>query len=250
MDGRRCTRPLASLLEGLDEAQAAAVTTDQMPLAILAGPGAGKTRVLTRRIAWRVATGRADATKVLAVTFTRKAAGELTARLASLGVGRNGGPGVTAGTLHAVALAQLRRRAADADRAMPALLERKVRLLLPLVGGRGPGALVAAADLASEIEWAKARLIAPEGYVPAAARAGREPSRPATEVADLYARYEAAKRQKRVVDFDDLLWWCGDALETRRGVRGHAALALPAPVRRRVPGRQPCPAAPAAGLAG
>jgi DNA helicase II / ATP-dependent DNA helicase PcrA len=204
----------AGLLEGLDEAQAVAVTTDQMPLAILAGPGAGKTRVLTRRIAWRVATGRADATKVLAVTFTRKAAGELTARLASLGVGRDSGPGVTAGTLHAVALAQLRRRAADADRAMPALLERKVRLLLPLVGGRGPSALVAAADLASEIEWAKARLIAPEGYVPAAARAGREPSRPATEVADLYARYETAKRKKRVVDFDDLLWWCGDALET------------------------------------
>jgi DNA helicase-2/ATP-dependent DNA helicase PcrA len=202
-----------ALLAGLDEAQRLAVTGDQMPLAILAGPGAGKTRVLTRRIAWRVATGRADATKVLAVTFTRKAAGELTTRLASLGVGRDGGAGVTAGTLHAVALAQLRRRATDNDRAMPTLLERKVRLLLPLVGGRGPAALVAAADLASEIEWAKARLISPDAYVPAAARAGREPSRPAAEIADLYARYESAKRKKRVVDFDDLLWWCGDALE-------------------------------------
>jgi len=202
------------LLEGLDEAQRAAVTGEQMPLAILAGPGAGKTRVLTRRIAWRVATGKADATKVLAVTFTRKAAGELTTRLGSLGVGRGGGPGVTAGTLHAVALAQLRRRATERDRPMPALLERKIRLLLPLIGGRSPAALVAAADLAGEIEWAKARLVMPEAYVPAAARAGREPSRPATEVAELYARYEAAKRKKRVVDFEDLLWWCGDALET------------------------------------
>jgi DNA helicase-2/ATP-dependent DNA helicase PcrA len=216
-DARADLRPEGradDLLEGLDEAQRAAVTGEQIPLAILAGPGAGKTRVLTRRIAWRVATGKAEATKVLAVTFTRKAAGELTTRLGSLGVGRDGGPGVTAGTLHAVALAQLRRRAAERDRPMPALLERKVRLLLPLVGGRGPAALVAAADLASEIEWAKARLVTPEAYVPAAARAGREPSRPATEVADLYARYEATKRKKRVVDFDDLLWWCGDALET------------------------------------
>ena len=204
----------SELLEGLDEAQRVAVTGEQMPLAILAGPGAGKTRVLTRRIAWRVATGKADATKVLAVTFTRKAAGELTTRLGSLGVGRDGGPGVTAGTLHAVALAQLRRRATERDRPMPALLERKVRLLLPLVGGRGPAALVAAADLAGEIEWAKARLVTPEAYVPAAARAGREPSRPATEIAELYAHYEAAKRKKRVVDFEDLLWWCGDALET------------------------------------
>jgi len=206
--------PGPELLEGLDEAQRAAVTSEQTPLAILAGPGAGKTRVLTRRIAWRVATGKADATKVLAVTFTRKAAGELTTRLRSLGVGRDGGRGVTAGTLHAVALAQLRRRAADRDRPMPVLLERKVRLLLPLVGGRGPSALVAAADLASEIEWAKARLVTAEAYVPAAARAGREPSRPAAEIAELYARYEATKRKKRVVDFDDLLWWCGDALET------------------------------------
>jgi DNA helicase-2/ATP-dependent DNA helicase PcrA len=204
----------SDLLEGLDEAQRVAVTGEQMPLAILAGPGAGKTRVLTRRIAWRVATGKADATKVLAVTFTRKAAGELTTRLGSLGVGRDGGPGVTAGTLHAVALAQLRRRAGERDRPMPALLERKVRLLLPLVGGRGPAALVAAADLAGEIEWAKARLVAPEAYVPAAARAGREPSRPSAEVADLYRRYEEVKRKKRVIDFDDLLWWCGDALET------------------------------------
>jgi len=202
------------LLEGLDEAQRAAVTDEQMPLAILAGPGAGKTRVLTRRIAWRVATGKADATKVLAVTFTRKAAGELTSRLGSLGVGRGGGPGVTAGTLHAVALAQLRRRAMERDRPMPALLERKIRLLLPLIGSRGPAALVAAADLAGEIEWAKARLVTPEAYVPAATRAGREPSRPVTEVAELYARYEATKRKKRVVDFEDLLWWCGDALET------------------------------------
>ena len=200
-------------LEDLDEHQRAAVTSDALPLAVLAGPGAGKTRVLTRRIAWRVATGRAEAPRVLALTFTRKAAGEMVSRLDHLGVRPGRTTGVTAGTIHAVALAQLRSRNLARGRAMPALLERKVRLLLPLVGGRGPAAIVAARELAGEIEWAKARLVAPDAYVPAAARAGRETQRAGAEIATLYTRYEETKRKKRLVDFDDLLWWCGDACE-------------------------------------
>jgi len=66
-----------ALLVGLDDEQRHAVVTDAAPLAVLAGAGAGKTRVLTRRIAWQVATGAADGARVLAVTFTRRAAGEL-----------------------------------------------------------------------------------------------------------------------------------------------------------------------------
>ena len=98
------------LLEGLTDAQAAAVTSDGAPLCILAGAGSGKTRVLTRRIAWRVASGTADSRHVLALTFTRKAAGELRARLGHLGVRE----GVAAGTFHAVAYGQLRQRWAAA----------------------------------------------------------------------------------------------------------------------------------------
>jgi DNA helicase-2/ATP-dependent DNA helicase PcrA len=197
------------LLDGLDEQQRAAVVSDAAPLAILAGAGAGKTRVLTHRIAWRARTGRIDPAHTLAVTFTRKAAGELQHRLRALGVG----DAITAGTIHAVALAQLRRRAGEAGRDMPVVLARKARLLVPLVGGRGAAAAVAARDLAGEIEWAKARLIGPDGYVAAVARAGRETPRPAAEVAELFARYERSKRSKRIVDFDDLLIGCGDALE-------------------------------------
>src|SRR6476620_5156751 len=71
----------ARLLDGLDADQVASVTSPGGPLAILAPAGSGKTRVLTRRIAYRVAEGSADAAHTLAITFTRKAAGELLRRL-------------------------------------------------------------------------------------------------------------------------------------------------------------------------
>jgi DNA helicase II / ATP-dependent DNA helicase PcrA len=199
----------AQLLEGLDDMQREAVTVEAAPLAILAGAGAGKTRVLTRRIAWRVATGRADAKHVLAVTFTRKAAGELTERLRALGVG----DGVTAGTIHSIALTQLRRWAADRDKPMPVVLSRKARILVPLIGGRGRTAALAAFEIAGEIEWAKARLVGPSEYVAAVERTGRETPRPAGEVAALFEKYEQEKKRRRVADFDDLLWWCADVLE-------------------------------------
>jgi len=157
-----------ALLVGLDEQQRAAVVSEAAPLAVLAGAGAGKTRVLTRRIAWQAATGRLDAAHVLAVTFTRRAAGELCDRLARLAVR----PRVTAGTLHALCLAQLRARAAERGRAAPNLLERKARLLVPLVMVRGAEARVVASELAGEIEWAKARLVPPDGYEAAVTLAG------------------------------------------------------------------------------
>src|SRR5687767_12301219 len=97
------------LLAGLTPAQLEAVTTPGQPLCILAGAGSGKTRVLTRRISWRVSEGQALAPHVLALTFTRRAADELSSRLADLGVRDQ----VAAGTFHAIAYAQLRRRWAE-----------------------------------------------------------------------------------------------------------------------------------------
>jgi len=196
------------LLDDLDERQRAAVTSEAAPLAILAGAGSGKTRVLTRRVAWLAARDRVDPAHTLALTFTRKAAGELVERLERLGVRRT----VTAGTFHAIALAQLRRRASDRRRTMPEILARKARILVPLLGARGAAATVAASEIAGEIEWAKARRVTPERYAAAVERARREPPRPPAEVARLYARYEQEKRAKRLVDFDDLIWLCADSL--------------------------------------
>ncbi len=206
---RRVPHPTTpdALLAGLNADQRRAVTTDDGPLRILAGAGSGKTRVLTRRIAHRVLTGTADAPHVLALTFTRKAAGELRERLRGLGVR----PAVVAGTFHAVAYAQLRRRWADRGESAPALLDRKSRLLVPLLGPSESARLLAA-DAASEIEWAKARLVSPERYGAEAERVGRTPPLPFEEMATLYLRYEAEKRKRRVVDFDDLLGRCAAAL--------------------------------------
>lgn len=199
------------LLTELNAAQLEAVTTDAAPLCILAGAGSGKTRVLTRRIAHRVLTGTADAPHVLALTFTRKAANELRGRLHQLGVRDS----VVAGTFHAVAYAQLRRRWADRGERAPALLESKLRILAPLLGRPTPGSVaIQHADVAAEIEWAKARLIPASQYAVEAERAGRTPPLPPSVMAAVYEQYEAEKRKRGVVDFDDLLSLCARALDT------------------------------------
>ncbi len=198
------------ILDGLNDAQRTAVTTSTNPLCILAGAGSGKTRVLTRRIAHRILDETADAPHVLALTFTRKAADELVHRLRVLGVR----DGVVAGTFHAVAYAQLRRRWADRRERAPSLLDRKARLIMPLLGRPGREGAVQPADVASEIEWAKARMVVPGQYEVEAAAAGRTPPLPAQQMAALYQSYEADKRKKGLVDFDDLLNLCARALAT------------------------------------
>jgi len=195
-----------ALLDGLNEAQRAAVVTDTVPLCILAGAGSGKTRVLTRRIAYRSTTGRIDPRRVLALTFTRKAAGELTNRLRSLGLRDS----VVAGTFHSVAYAQLRNRWNERNIRPPELLDRKVGFVSRLiprslsVANRNKTSTLAL-DVVSEIEWAKARMVTPADYPRRAEAARRTPPVEVGVVADIFERYEVDKRKKRLVDFDDLL---------------------------------------------
>jgi len=208
------------LLAWCDEEQVEAITTLARPLCVLAGAGSGKTRVLTRRMAWRVLQGSATADHILALTFTRKAAGELRERLADLGLPQP----VVAGTFHAVALSELKRRAAERSMRPPVVLSSKIRLLYHVLGDRGR--LVptpkAVAELASEIEWAKAGCVTASGYEQAAARSRRTSSWRSSEVAETWQRYELEKRRRGVLDFEDLLQRCEAELRADAEFAGSA----------------------------
>jgi DNA helicase-2/ATP-dependent DNA helicase PcrA len=197
------------LLAGCDPQQREAITTEAQPLCVLAAAGSGKTRVLTRRIAWRVNEGTASASYVLALTFTRKAASELRGRLARLGVGEP----ATAGTFHAIALGELRRLAAERGRAAPVVIASKARLLATAAGyelGRNRTAL---AELAFEIEWAQAQCLTPRDYLRTMAVSARESQTDPETVTEVWRRYEREKQRKGVLDFDDLLQRCANELE-------------------------------------
>jgi DNA helicase-2/ATP-dependent DNA helicase PcrA len=198
------------MLAGLDDAQRNAVTHPTSPLRIIAGAGAGKTRVLTRRIAYHSAIEAIDPRRVLALTFTRKAAGELNERLRALGLR----DAVAAGTFHGIAYAQLRRYWADKNRNAPGLLDRKANIVARVLP-RGLGE-TAVLDVIGEIEWAKARVVSPDGYEAAVVAANRRPAAAPALMAEAYRRYEQEKKARRMVDFDDLLSLCRRALESDR----------------------------------
>ena len=194
------------LLADLTDEQRDAVTTQASPLCIIAGAGSGKTRVLTRRIAWQAEQGHIDPRRALAVTFTRRAAGELRARLRRTGLR----DAVAAGTFHATALAQLRRHWDERGQRPRRILESRPAFL----ARRFPGLdRLGTTELATEIGWARARLITPDAYAEAAGTAGRRPSLGASRVARLYGDYEEAKRRRRLIDFDDVLALCHETVK-------------------------------------
>ncbi len=197
------------LLSDLTPSQCLAVTSTSATVCVIASAGAGKTRVLTRRIGYRAACGSAKPEHMLAITFTRKAAGELRERLGHLGLAKP----VMAGTFHSLAVNQLRRWWADRRAPEPALLERKGRLIAELVTGRPGLEDAGVGELAAHLEWAKARLIEPACFAIAAREARRELPADAEAIAALYGRYEDEKRRRRLVDFDDLLVRYTGALE-------------------------------------
>ncbi|WP_027500121.1 ATP-dependent DNA helicase UvrD2 [Rhodococcus sp. UNC363MFTsu5.1] len=201
---------------GLDPQQSAAVLAPRGPVCVLAGAGTGKTRTITRRIAHLVAGGHVSAGQVLAVTFTARAAGEMRGRLRTLGIG-DGANQVQARTFHAAALRQLRyfwpQVVGDTQWD---LLDRKFAIVAQAANRVGLSTSTESVrDLAGEIEWSKASLIAPEDYPAAAARSRREPPADPAKVADVYAAYEALKVRDgaMLLDFDDLLLHTAAALE-------------------------------------
>jgi DNA helicase-2/ATP-dependent DNA helicase PcrA len=191
-----------AILEGLNDEQRRAVTAIRGPVAILAGAGTGKTTAVTRRIAYQVATGAFPARAVLAVTFTDKAAGELRTRLARLGV-----EGVEARTFHGAALSQLGRLfPVHAGRALPDVLGTKAPVIASLANALPPPhRFLPRSELASEIEWAKNRMVAPEGYLDALEREEHDPPIPPELMLRVFDGYERRKERAGRIDFEDML---------------------------------------------
>ncbi len=184
-------------------AQREAIESEDPLLCVVAGAGAGKTRVLTLRVARRVRDGSIEADRTLVTTFSRKAAEELRTRLWSLGVS-----GVKAGTFHRTALGLLREHRELRRRPLPQLLPDRRRLLAEVTTG-DPRRTRA---LDGEIGWAKARLVSPEHYEAEARGHRRRSGISPEQVADAYAHYESERTRRRLLDFDDLIVACADAL--------------------------------------
>src|SRR5262245_36645229 len=190
------------IIARLNPEQARAVTTTEGPLLILAGAGSGKTRVLAHRIAYLVGVKDVAPWKILAVTFTNKAAGELRERIISL-VGE-GGRDVQAGTFHSLCARVLRRDGEaigisrrfviyDTDD-QTALMKQILREEdMPLTGEFRPSVVLAA------ISRAKNEMLDP-GFLADNASNHRERT-----IARLATRYQARLQQARALDFDDLL---------------------------------------------
>ncbi|WP_326664640.1 ATP-dependent DNA helicase UvrD2 [Streptomyces canus] len=204
-----------AVLEGLDPEQREVATALHGPVCVLAGAGTGKTRAITHRIAYGVRAGILQPSSVLAVTFTNRAAGEMRGRLRQLGAS-----GVQARTFHSAALRQLQYFWPKAvGGSMPRLVDRKIQLVADAAAAcrirldRGE-----LRDVTGEIEWSKVTQTVPSDYALAAAKAGRETPRAAAEIAQLYSAYEDLKRDRAVIDFEDVLLLTVAILQDRHDI--------------------------------
>jgi len=190
------------ILSGLNPAQREAVETAEGPLLILAGPGSGKTRVIAHRIAYLVAHKRVHPRRILAVTFTNKAAREMRDRVFGL-LGADIGRDITLGTFHAICSRILRvdgeriglsRAFAIYDEADQLAVARQVMQELGLDPRRtSPRAVL------GTISRAKSELSTAEAYAHLVGDYFQE------VVSRVYGRYQEALEENNAVDFDDLL---------------------------------------------
>ena len=198
-----------ALLAGLDPEQREVATTLSGPVAVIAGAGTGKTRAITHRIAYGVATGAYNPTSVLAVTFTTRAAGELRGRLQLLGA-----RGVQARTFHSAALRQAQYfwpRIHGGE--LPQVLDNRMSLVAEAASRlRVSVDTPRLRDLVSEIAWAKVSNVSPEDYPRLSVRHHRSlASFDPETVARVFAGYERAKQDRVRIDFEDILL-CAAAL--------------------------------------
>lgn len=205
-----------SPLVGLNEAQRQAAAATTGPVAIHAGAGTGKTRVVVHRVAYAVATGAVAPNHVLLVTFTDKAAGEMRERVATLGV-----PGVAAMTFHAAARRQLNYLWPQVHGTpAPATLADPWPLIAPMTR-RLPGGFrfTPTKDVIDAIGWLRSQRIDPHEAEKAAASADRSLPLPGDLLAELMSSYELEKQRCNLIDFHDMIEWTTELLRDNPTVR-------------------------------
>ena len=209
------------ILEALDNEQRAVALATRGPVCVIAGAGTGKTRAITHRIAYAAAIGTMDPHKVLALTFTARAAGEMRTRLRSLGV-----PSVAARTIHAAALKQLTffwpqvfgGRTPDLLTTKSGFLTEAIKRA-QLQGELSITSRDLLRDIATEIEWAKVSQIAPSDYLSESQKRTVKPRINPEQLAKVYTAYESVKHQERAIDFEDVLLLTTAMIEEEREVR-------------------------------
>jgi DNA helicase-2/ATP-dependent DNA helicase PcrA len=204
------------LVKDLNPQQQKAVTASDGPVLVLAGPGSGKTRVLTHRVAWLVCERDVVPWRIMAVTFTNKAAREMRERLEAI-LGHSRAHGLTLGTFHAACARILRREAETAGIPRDYAIfdsDDQLRLVKQAIANLGlddkryrPQAVHGA------ISRAKNELIPPEGY--------ETGSYYGEVVRRIYERYQALLRANNGLDFDDLLMVTVELFAQNPGVLAH-----------------------------
>ena len=209
------------ILAALDPDQRAVALATRGPVCVIAGAGTGKTRAITHRIAYAAAIGTMDPQKVLALTFTAKAAGEMRARLRTLGV-----PTVAARTIHAAALKQLLYFGPTVfGGRTPDLMTTKTGFLTEAINRAGLSEAIRTTnrelmrDIASEIEWAKVSQVAPSDYIDEISKRMQKPRVLPEQMVQIYTAYESVKKQELAIDFEDVLLLCAAMIEEEREVR-------------------------------
>lgn len=192
-----------SLLKQLDDQQQEVATALFGPVCVWAGAGSGKTRAITYRLAYAVASGQYNPKAIMPITFTQKAAGELNERLAVLGL-----ENTFARTFHGAALKQLIHYWPQTiGGPAPTLRQNKIEMLAEVAKAAHLNLdLISIRDLLGEIEWANVSILSPDNYPAAAAVHGRIlPTLEAEVIAHLMQRFQDYKTENHLMDFDDVL---------------------------------------------
>jgi len=199
-----------TILSALDEEQRQVATALRGPVRVLAGAGTGKTRAITHRIAYGIATGTYSPERVLALTFTQRAAGEMRTRLRELGAGA-----VSARTFHASALRQLNYFWPQMTGApAPRLIDGKARPLAEAASTLGLKLDTASLrDVAAEVEWRKVTNLTLDAYALRAASRAMPGALTVEQCVEVQRAYERIKDERSAIDFEDVLLLTAGLLE-------------------------------------